>query len=385
MTTSLTGKKKPVISETENSQALMLKAQANALNAREEARKTIEQIYEKHRHYNTLDETLVRIFGETEQAISQQTRELLKKNSTDTLEEDNKGQSSSISFIDKLPIDIYPEIKRKTVNPQIQHSTDNLSEENIQKEIEDFIEETRRIKKEAQQALNEADITRQAARLTVSRAKHEALKMAEDEIARSQEETRIIRENADISVRQAHEEAETARNHARVAISLAQDKVKEVTEIMAQAREENRQVKEAARTARQEAAEAIRQAHEESHQAKEKAEASIRKVNEQVTRARQMITDSTLQENDLQPVRKILSDQEILPPEVPIAPPQPEIDKDLTNDGLKEMYDPLHSISGFARMMLDDNIADRAAQKEFLAIILQQSEALKQKLDGLSH
>ena len=32
-------------------------------------------------------------------------------------------------------------------------------------------------------------------------------------------------------------------------------------------------------------------------------------------------------------------------------------------------------------MMLDDNIADTAAQKEFLAIILQHSENLKRQLD----
>ena len=37
-----------------------------------------------------------------------------------------------------------------------------------------------------------------------------------------------------------------------------------------------------------------------------------------------------------------------------------------------------------ARMMLDDNIADRAAQKEFLNIILEQTEILKQRLDQLA-
>jgi len=36
-------------------------------------------------------------------------------------------------------------------------------------------------------------------------------------------------------------------------------------------------------------------------------------------------------------------------------------------------------------MMLDDNICDTAAQKEFLSIILQQSESLKRQLDNVYH
>lgn len=49
-------------------------------------------------------------------------------------------------------------------------------------------------------------------------------------------------------------------------------------------------------------------------------------------------------------------------------------------DRIIEMYNPLHSISGFARMILDDNICDTAAQKEFVQTILQQSESLKLQL-----
>jgi hypothetical protein len=368
MTTSSTGKKKPEIPETENSRDLMLKAQADALSAKEEARKTIEQIYEKNRHMNTLDETLVKLFGETEQTISRQTGALLKQNSTENFVENGEDPISSNDFPDKLPVDIYPEIRRKIIDAPCEQSTDSLSEEDIRKEIESFVEETRRIKKEAREALNEADIIRQAARVTVKHAKQEALKMAEDEITLLQEE------------------AEAARNHARVAIALAQDKVKEAAEYMAQAREENRQFKEAAETARRKAAKAVRQAREESRIARERAEDSIRKVNEQIIRARRLITGSTLEEDaDSTPVRETATGNETKMNELPAESSRHEKYTAFSDDTLKEMYDPLHSISGFTRMMLDDNIADSKAQKEFLNIILQQSEVLKQRLDRLLH
>ena len=184
--------------------------------------------------------------------------------------------------------------------------------------------------------------------------------MAENEIARAQEETRLIRENAEATARQAQEEVETARHHARVAITLAQEKVKEAEEV-------------------------VRQAHDESRLAKEKAEASIKKVNGQITRARQVIMDSSSRENaDREPTGENTSESEDYHHLGQALHSPQGMDNPVSKDAIKDMYDSLHSISGFTRMMLDDNIADRTAQKEFLTIILQQSEALKHRLDSLS-
>jgi hypothetical protein len=333
----------------------MLKASEEALSARKEARKAIGEVYEKSREFNPLDQTLMKFFGETEQVINQHARQLLDKDKADNIDTPSSTE-------DSLPIDIYPEIKRKTREQGVVRTyfdTDELPEEDIRREVDRLIEETRRIRKEAQQALNEADITRRAARITVSQAKEEALQMAEKAIAKTREEYQILLENAEAETRLARqentryqEEAEAARNDARTAISTAENKMKEAAEEIARAREESRQVKEA-------------------------AEASIKRVNEQLTRARQSILASLAED-----------------PEVAefIAENTPETDNDnfqviedtsLRNQ-IKELYDPLHSISGFTRMMLDDNIADTAAQKEFLGIILEQSEQLKQRLDQLS-
>ena len=51
---------------------------------------------------------------------------------------------------------------------------------------------------------------------------------------------------------------------------------------------------------------------------------------------------------------------------------------------LNEMRAPLHSISGFARLMLDEDVTDSATRKEFLSIVVQQSENLTRLLDDLS-
>ncbi|MHB8105702.1 MAG: sensor histidine kinase, partial [Dehalococcoidales bacterium] len=51
---------------------------------------------------------------------------------------------------------------------------------------------------------------------------------------------------------------------------------------------------------------------------------------------------------------------------------------------LHEMRNPLHSISGFAKIMLEENPADENTRKEFLNIMVQQSESLNKLIDDLS-
>ena len=348
-------KEKTKKSEASEGQEIMLKASEEALNARDEAKKAIGQVYEKSQEFNPLDHTLLRLFGETEQAISQQARRLLDKDDTDSNDRLSRTENS-------LPIDIYPEIRRKIEESGVvmsNYDTDELLEEEIRREIDKFIAETSRIRKEARQALNEADITRRAAQITVNQAKQEALKMAEQAISKSREEYRTLLENAEAEVRlvrqenlRLQEEAEAARNDSRRASTMAENKIKEAAGEIARAREESRRAKEAAET-------------------------SIKKVNEQLIRARHSIL-SCISEGteDVSPITENIS----------------EADDDITQqrnntslrDQIKELYEPLHSISGFTRMMLDDNIADTVAQKEFLGIILEQSEQLKQRLDELA-
>ena len=49
------------------------------------------------------------------------------------------------------------------------------------------------------------------------------------------------------------------------------------------------------------------------------------------------------------------------------------------------MRTPLHSISGFAKLMLEENVTDDTTRKEFLSIMVQQSDSLNKLIDDLSH
>ncbi len=56
----------------------------------------------------------------------------------------------------------------------------------------------------------------------------------------------------------------------------------------------------------------------------------------------------------------------------------------LTHSVIDEIRAPLHSISGFARLMLDEDVTDKNTRQEFLSIVVQQSENLARMLDELS-
>ena len=256
------------------------------------------------------------------------------------------------------------------------------------------------------------EIARENADMAISKARQEAMSEAAIEVIQAREEARIAREAADTAMRQAREETrrrkeevEAANNHAQVAITLAQEKVRTVSaEIEAiqqqsqittgQAQTEAIKAREEAETAKKMAYYAITKAEEESRKAKEETEANTFKKNEAMTQSQQSVTYTTKGE-----VTKLK--QEI---ESAIRYPDIQFDKlvqamkatedysnqfDKTDSDyiasiLNEMRAPLHSISGFARLMLDDDISDAATKKELLSIIIKQSTNLHRLLDNLS-
>ena len=61
-----------------------------------------------------------------------------------------------------------------------------------------------------------------------------------------------------------------------------------------------------------------------------------------------------------------------------------KFDPELMTTVLREMRAPLHNISGFARLVLEDDVTDGPTRKEFLSIVVQQSETLTRLLDDFS-
>jgi len=64
--------------------------------------------------------------------------------------------------------------------------------------------------------------------------------------------------------------------------------------------------------------------------------------------------------------------------------PSLKIDSNRVAAVLHEIRAPLHSISGFAKLMLEQDVADPATRKEFLTIMAQQSESLNRQVEDLS-
>ena len=433
MTTNQTRKTKNTENVKDNSRSLLLEAQENAINAKENAMAAVGRVGEEKSTMNKLDETLAKILDEAEQRIQQRTGQ----------KQENIPEPQDDPFPDE-PIDIYPEIKTKTANPEINRSQQleqlihDLTEEKAQKKIKEINEEARIYKTRAQQALDEAETAKQAAQAAINQARQEALGLAEREIAKAREETTLAEDAAENAVRQAREEAgmyraeaETANNDARVAISLAQERVKTVSEeieaiqqraiietnkaradvltakeetetarresrkAISRAEVESRKSREEAEVAKITAAEIINKAQEESRGIREEAESSITRVNECLLQARQHVVDMT--QESISETRKTneetsqssgisLEKQTTASLETSVNPGiSDDKERQYLIDKVMEMHNPLHSISGFAKMILDDNICDTVAQKEFVSTILQQSENLKLQLDNIHH
>lgn len=268
----------------DNSHKSMLTARENAGNAKENAMATMSQTSKESQAVYKPDETLAKILDEAEQRI----------------------QKHTISEHHDIPLqapltDIFPEIKRKTISPevtrnqQLEQLLNDLTEEKAQKKIEENNEEARTYNIEVQKALDEVNKIKKAA------------------------------ENA---VRQAQEEAQTSLTRINQSLFQARRHV--------------------AGMAREDAC----------------------KIRQAVQGTRQPLNTSA--EESTEPL-----------PEKGVNARIAEVKEQQLLDKIMEMHHPLHSISGFTRMILDDNICDTAAQKEFLAMILQQSENLKLQLDNM--
>jgi signal transduction histidine kinase len=148
-----------------------------------------------------------------------------------------------------------------------------------------------------------------------------------------------------------------------------------------------------AKNARQKAQESLLQAQEEARKAKEEAEAAMLKASETMLKAKQDLIAVTRNEInqaklDLQAVgnggempgkgytpAKHADDH---------IEPSVKVDSHRIAAALHEIRTPLHSIGGFAKLMLEEDVADPATRKEFLTLMVQQSESLNRQIEDLS-
>lgn len=214
---------------------------------------------------------------------------------------------------------------------------------------------------------------------------------AQSEIQKANEQAEIVRQECETVVKQANLESQKAMEEARRATEDAEVIKKAAEDAIFKALEEKRQAEEEAAKAKQAMLEFAGKYQEHSRKAREEAEAAISKANEAMIRAQKDIISMTISEisamrQELETAvnnpKKLVS--EMTEDGTPDAGQTKKPDPVAINSLVREMRAPLHSISGFTRLMLEDNITDASTRQEFLSIVVQQSENLTRLLDDLS-
>jgi signal transduction histidine kinase len=244
-----------------------------------------------------------------------------------------------------------------------------------------------RARDESQKAIEETELVKRRLQETVIQAQQQSYQDICAEMNRIKEEAETTKKAAYDAIVRAQEESRKAQEEAGAVKQAAE-------EGLARAMEESRKAKEEAEKTKQALQEVVARAQEENRKIKEDAETSIKLANEAMKRARQDIIGMTIGEitKTRQELEAASQDPRVIAESAgkatAPAPPEPEpsshVDGDYVAAVLHEMRAPLHSISGFANLMLEDGVQDIKTQKEFLSIVVQQSESLNRLIDDLS-
>ena len=243
---------------------------------------------------------------------------------------------------------------------------------------------------EAQQAMEkaaseseqaEADI--EAARKAIQHASELAEKQAYDkflqEIRKIREEVDITNKKAHEAIARAHSESQKARQELDVVKKACEKEVDTARRETLEAQNEAERVKKAM-------FEVINQSQESNAKVQKEAEANVIRANEAMTQAKKDIINMTRDEI-------IKSRREFEEPQAAVnsgevkveQPNSVKLDAENIATVLHEIRTPLHSISGFAKLLKEDNVSDAATRKEFLSIMEQQTESLNKLIDDLSN
>jgi hypothetical protein len=237
---------------------------------------------------------------------------------------------------------------------------------------------------ESEQAREEARLETMKAREATIKAEQNAYDQVREKIEQVKAEAETTKQAAYEAVAKAQEESRRAREDAEVVKRASEDAVYKAIE-------DRRKSEETTEQAKQAMLEFANKAQEDSRKAREEAEMAIMRANDTMIKAQQDIIGMTISE--ISATRQEIEDTvnhpekfaNTLPEEdAQGRKPAQKLDPALMSTVLHEMRTPLHSISGFARLMLEEDVSDEATRKEFLSIVVQQSEAMTQILDDIA-
>jgi len=259
-----------------------------------------------------------------------------------------------------------------------------------QEETHKAREEAELHRREAKTALSKAALeTQQAkadmevARRTVQEATVVAEKKAYEKMT---EEMKQMREDVDATNKKAHDLITKAQAESQRAKEELETVKKNSEKALSESHQEIHEAKAAAEKAKQAMHEAISQAEKENRRVKEEAEKSIIKANEAIAQAKKDVINLTRDEiaRARQELENPLKVKEVSIESTSLKPTEKNVNSEHLASVLHEMRNPLHSISGFAKLMLEEGVTDDKTRKEFLTMMVQQSESLNKLIDDMS-
>ncbi len=259
-------------------------------------------------------------------------------------------------------------------------------------------EEADMVRREAQEALTRATQETQKAQKEMEMANkkmQEATTSAEKQAyEKFCEEIRVIRNETETTNRMAYEAITKAREETQQIREELEMVKKAGQDTLLQAQQDAAVAKAEAKNARQKAQESLAQAQEEARKAKAEAEASMLKASETMLKAKEELISVTRGE-----INKAKHDLEAVGNGADVPSERSrymsksadehteesvKIDSHRIAAVLHEIRTPLHSIGGFAKLMLEEDVADPSTRKEFLTLMVQQSESLNRQIEDLS-
>jgi signal transduction histidine kinase len=266
--------------------------------------------------------------------------------------------------------------------------------------VKQAMDEANRLKEEAEKLHRE---TQEAADKTAleSQQSHQQMALADKKL----QECSIMAEKQ--AYEKFCEEIMVIRNETESTNKMAYEAITKAREETQQVRGELEMVKKAHKTAllmaQQEAAvaraeaknvklkaqESLLHSQEETRKAKAEAETAMHKASETMVKAKEDLISLTRGEisrarQELEAVSSggAVPENTRIPREY--EEPPVKLDSHRVAAVLHEIRTPLHSISGFAKLMLEQDVADPATRKEFLTLMVQQGESLNRQIEDLS-
>ncbi len=382
-------------SEIAAARVAVSKIQSELNTTREQARKTYEDA-ENARKAAELLVTQVK-----QEAITKAANEIVKAR-----EEVKAAQGAASMAVQRAEEEIRKNCEEAATMDRNAQVTVTLANEKLRK----YAEELKAYKLQAHIAVKQAreEATRAKADAEAARREiNEALEKSALESAQAKADIetahKMMREATVIAEKHAYdeflEEVNSLRQEissinakAREAINKSQRESREAKEELAMikstseeavtaARREASEAREEAEKAKQALVETKGRLKEENRKLRQQTETSVIRASEVITQAKKDIISITRDDiirsrEELEaPFRAMKSDDQ----------PAPEkLDAEYVATVLHEMRSPLHSISGFTKLMKEDGVTDEATRQEFLSIMEQQGETLNKLIDDLS-